>query len=231
LRVLPVDGAKASGDDLGMLGSADRLKRLILVRHGETAGESSIRYYGVTDVPLSDRGREQVREARKHVGGDTYQAVWASTLARSWQSALIVAPDHPIELESDFREIDFGRWEGLTIEEIAVADPRLHADWQAGKPGFEFPEGESRSAFRTRIARGLDRLCATGVESALIVVHKGVVRTLLELATGFTLGAGQPVLGGVVHASRNPHGDWYTGRSGSDATCSEPPLGIPIDPP
>ncbi len=157
----------------------DRLTRLILVRHGETAGQSSIRYYGVTDVPLSDLGREQVRRAREHIGGETYQGVWASTLCRSWDSARIIAPNHAVELESDFREIDFGRWEGLTIDEIEIADPGLYADWQARKPGFEFPDGEPRPAFRDRIARGLARLRASGVESALVVAHKGVVRTLL----------------------------------------------------
>ena len=165
----------------------DRLSRLILVRHGETEGQSSIRYYGVTDVPLSDLGREQVRAARQRVVGEVFEGVWASTLCRSWESASLVVPGHPIHLESDFREIDFGRWEGLTAEEIAVVDPGLHADWRGQRPGFEFPEGEARERFRVRIARGLDRLRATGVESALVVAHKGVVRTLLELVTGFTL--------------------------------------------
>ncbi|MBJ22868.1 MAG: histidine phosphatase family protein [bacterium] len=207
----------------------DRLGRLILIRHGETVGQSSIRYHGVTDVPLSDLGREQVHASRAHIGGETYEGVWASTLCRSWESARVVAPGHAIEIDSDFREIDFGRWEGLTIEEIAALDPEFYADWQARRPGFEFPEGETRAAFRARVARGLERLRATGVESALIVVHKGVVRTILELAAGFSLERDQPVLGGVVHASKNSCGQWYTGRSGSDASCSEAPLGIPIE--
>lgn len=206
----------------------DRLSRLILVRHGETAGQSSIRYYGVTDVPLSDLGRDQVRAARRHVGGETFQAVWASTLCRSWESASIIAPHHPIELESDFREIDFGHWEGLTAEEIARVDPESYAQWQENKWEFAFPGGETRPEFRARIARGLERLRGSGVESALVVAHKGVVRTLLELVTGFTLEPPEPELGGIVHASRNAGGEWYTGRIGSDASCSESPLGIPM---
>ena len=209
----------------------DRLSRLILVRHGETVGQSSIRYYGVTDVPLSDLGRQQVLSARQQVVGEVFEGVWASTLCRSWESASLVAPGHPIHLESDFREIDFGRWEGLTADEIARVDPELHADWRAQRPGFEFPEGEARARFRARVARGLDRLCATGVESALVVAHKGVVRTLLELVTGFTLDGEEPTLGGVVHASRNARGEWYTGRIGSDGTCSEAPVGRPIETP
>jgi broad specificity phosphatase PhoE len=201
---------------------SDRLRRIILVRHGETAGQSSIRYYGVTDVPLSDLGREQVRAARDEISLETCEAVWASTLCRSWESARILAPGRPVHLESDFREIDFGDWEGLTAEEIASRDSEGYARWQAGPLEFTFPGGETREAFRLRIARGLARLRATGVESALVAVHKGVVRTLLELIAGAHLPPSEPDLGGVVQASRDATGAWFTGRVGSDSSVSQP---------
>jgi broad specificity phosphatase PhoE len=207
----------------------DRLSRLILVRHGETAGQSSIRYYGATDVPLSDLGREQARRAREAIPGRTYDAVWSSSLSRAWESAQIIAPGAPIRIESDFREIDFGRWEGLTREEIEVADPEQHAIWQSRPPGFEFPEGEKRGEFRGRIETGLGRLRASGVSSVLVVAHKGVVRTLLELVTGQTLSEGSPDLGGVIQAYRDLDGQWQTGRRGSDSSCSVAPVGIPMD--
>ena len=181
-----VRGIRLSLDALRVEGEAtwmDRLGRLILVRHGETVGQSSLRYYGATDIPLSSLGRVQAREARSRIPGETFEAVWASCLARSWQAAQIIAPGHLVRLEADFREIDFGRWEGLTREEIEWLDPALHADWQTRKPGFEFPEGETRSGFRRRIEAGLSRLRASGVRSALVVAHKGVVRTLLELVS------------------------------------------------
>ena len=205
-----------------------RLKRLILVRHGETAGQSSIRYYGVTDVPLSDLGRAQVRAARDRICAETYDSVWASTLCRSWESAQIVAPGHGVHLVSDFREIDFGDWEGLTAEEIAHVDPEGHARWRQEGLSFTFPGGETRADFRARIARGLDRVRASGAESVLIAVHKGVVRTLLELVSGYTLESEEPVLGGVVQASRNARGEWFTGRIGSDSTVTEIGIGIPM---
>jgi broad specificity phosphatase PhoE len=207
----------------------DRLTRLILVRHGETAGQSSIRYYGATDVPLSDLGRAQAREARAQIPGKTFETVWASTLCRAWESARIIAPRDPVRLEADFREIHFGRWEGLTRQEIELADPALFAHWQAKKPGFEFPEGETRSDFRRRIERGLTHLRESEVQSALVVAHKGVVRTLLELVTDQTLEAEMPPLGGVIHASRDAAGSWSTGRIGSDRSCGEGPVGIPMD--
>lgn len=206
----------------------DRLSRLILVRHGETAGQSSIRYYGATDVPLSALGREQARAARRRIPGTTFEAVWASSLSRAWESAQIIAGRAPIRIESDFREIDFGRWEGLTLEEIQIADPEQHAIWQSRRSGFEFPEGETRSDFRNRIERGLARLRSTGVRSALVVAHKGVFRTLLELVSGQTLAADSPELGGVLQVYRDLNGTWKTGRPGSDPSCDAPPVGIPM---
>lgn len=209
----------------------DRLSRLILVRHGETAGQSSIRYYGATDVPLSKLGREQAGRARRAIPGTTFESVWASSLSRAWASAQIIASPHPIRIESDFREIDFGRWEGLTREEIEVVDPVLHAEWQSGRAGFEFPEGETRAEFRSRVAAGLARLRASEVRSALVVAHKGVVRALLELVSGQTLRPGFPDLGGVFQVYRDLDGVWQTGRVGSDVSCSAPPVGIPMQAP
>lgn len=206
------------------------LRRIILVRHGETAGQSSIRYYGVTDVPLSEIGREQIRAARERIRGEPIDAVWASTLCRSWESAAILAPGRSIHLASEFREIDFGDWEGLTADEIARADPEGHARWQEEGLDFTFPGGESRADFRARVARGLDRVRASGAESILVAVHKGVVRTLLEEVTGYTLAPDQPALGGVVQASREPDGTWYTGRRGSDASVSEAGIGARAEP-
>ena len=207
----------------------DALSRLILVRHGETAGQSSIRYYGATDVPLSPLGRDQARAAKARIPGETYEAVWSSSLCRAWASARIIAPGRDIRIEADFREIDFGRWEGLTREEIAELDPARFAQWESEGLAFGFPDGETRPAFRARIERGLARLRASGSRSVLVVAHKGVVRTLLELVAGQTLEPADPELGAVIHASRTASGEWITGRPGSDASCGEPALGVPLE--
>lgn len=179
------------------------------MRHGETEGQSSIRYFGATDIPLSDVGRAQVRRARERIGTERFELVVASSLSRAAESARILVPEpHPIRLESDFREVDFGRWEGLTREEIAQRDPDLFPIWQARLAHFDYPDGERRVDFRLRIERGLTRLRASGICSALVVAHKGVVRTLLELVSGETLAAAEPELGGVVRVARDAHGRW-----------------------
>lgn len=192
------------------------LSRIVLVRHGETEGESSIRFHGASDVALNDVGRRQAREARGQMPDDRCELVVASSLMRARQTAHIIAPDRAVRLEPDFREIDFGRWEGFTREEIAALDPDLYDAWQGKVSGFEFPEGERRGDFRARVERGLERLLACGVGSAVVVAHKGVVRTIAEGLSGAVLPAAEPELGAVVSLVRRGPNTWrITGRSPS----------------
>ena len=133
------------------------LLRIALVRHGETVGESRVRYFGSTDVPLSREGRVQALAARHAIPGDRWDDVVSSTLARAWQTARIVARGRPVALEHDFREICFGRWEGLTREEIAARDPELYAEWQQKGIDFDYPDGGSKFCVFVRI--NADDLC------------------------------------------------------------------------
>lgn len=188
------------------------LSRIVLVRHGETVGESSIRFHGATDVALSSEGREQAQAARVLIPGEGFGLVASSTLSRAWQTAQIVAPRRPVRLLAEFSEIDFGRWEGLTREEIAERDPILYEDWQTKRPGFEFPEGERRGDFRERVLRGLERVQQSGSQSAIIVAHKGVVRTIAESLSGDSLDAEEPPLGGVLQVMVHADGQWHLDR-------------------
>ena len=188
-----------------------RLRRILLVRHGETDGESSIRFHGSTDVGLSAEGREQVARAGRQVRLQPIDLVVASPLRRSWRGAWIAGGGAPVRLESDFREVDFGRWEGLTMEEIQARDPILCADWVSGADGFGYPEGESREGFRARVVQGVERLLAADVHSALLVLHKGVIRVIVEQLTDEPLPLGAPDLGGIVTLTRDAQGGWFQG--------------------
>lgn len=191
-----------------------RLRRLVLVRHGETDGQSSIRFHGSTDVDLSEEGREQMR--RIAVAHPETDLVVASPLRRSWRAGAIAGGGRPVRLEADFREIHFGRWEGLSREEIAASDPVLFEDWQKRAPGFEFPGGEPREAFRERVQRGLDRVLAADAHGALLVLHKGVIRAIAEALTGEALAPDEPAVGSAVVLTRRPDGRWFRGQHSSN---------------
>jgi broad specificity phosphatase PhoE len=203
-----------------------RLCRLVMVRHAETVGRSSVRFHGSTDVALSEEGRAHMREVARSLRHEVFDLVVASPLRRSWEAAAVCAAGAPVLLVHDFREIDFGRWEGCTREEIEARDPVLFRDWQARAPGFEFPGGERRADFRARVLRGLETLKQSGAAAALVVVHKGVVRTLAEALLGAPLAEGEPELGGVVGVSCGPDDRWRLGRRSSNPPGIEEPAAV-----
>jgi broad specificity phosphatase PhoE len=163
---------------------------LILVRHGETAGQSSIRYYGRTDTPLSDEGRAQMRAAARALEREVFNRVFASNLCRATEGARIIAGDGaPIVAVEEFAEIDFGRFEGLTIDEIRRAAPDEFERWQRLRldASYRYPEGESGAEFRNRVKLGMERMFETWRDgrgefsgTALLVAHRGVIRIILE---------------------------------------------------
>lgn len=165
--------------------------KLFLVRHGETEGLSSIRYYGSTDIPLSDTGRAQIRAVRAalidKLGGFEGTRVISSPLYRAVESARLIAPGHDRFMTIDeFRELDFGLFEGLTEAEIAERHPQEHARWIRDRlsPDYTFPGGDNRRLFSERVQRGIDaiiRECDVGgddAKNAVVVAHRGVIRAI-----------------------------------------------------
>jgi len=195
--------------------------RLVLVRHGETVGNSSIRYHGRTDVALSELGRRQMRAARDGAGG--FAPVFTSPLVRAAEGALIIAgQDAATTAIEEFVEVDFGLFEGLTAEEIAERYPEEFRRWNANRlaADFIYPEDESRTAFVARVARGTARMLALlhdaragsrAGSNALLVAHRGVIREVVRQLTGVF----EPHIGlGSIHIlDQEPGGaDFRTAR-------------------
>jgi broad specificity phosphatase PhoE len=174
--------------------------RLVLVRHGETVGNSSIRYYGRTDLALSELGRRQMRAAREWLtareGAREFAPVFSSPLVRAAEGARIIAgEDARAFVIDEFVEVDFGLFEGLTSEEIAERYPEEFRRWNADRfaPDFVYPEGESRADFVIRVTCGAARMLALWQDAraggrsashALLVAHRGVIRAVVRQLTG-----------------------------------------------
>ena len=162
------------------------MTRLTLVRHGETEGQSSIRYHGRNDVPLSAFGRVQMQRVRAALQTQCFDAIYASRLSRSVEAAAIIADISPQQLGgitrvAGFDEIDFGEWEGLTAEEIRARDPERYARWRSSRGDFQYPGGESVGAFRQRVARALHEVLAQAPPGHLLfAVHKGIIHSVLS---------------------------------------------------
>jgi broad specificity phosphatase PhoE len=153
--------------------------RLTLVRHGETVGQSSIRYYGSTDVALSELGITQMTRVRQALAAERFDAVLTSALCRTVEAARIIAPNLEAQAVAGFNEICFGDWEGLTREEIAARDPRGYAAWRSSLHEFTYPNGDCVSVFRSRVAETFQTLLPALPANVLIIVHRGIVSTIL----------------------------------------------------
>jgi alpha-ribazole phosphatase len=164
------------------------MRRLFLVRHGETEGRSSVRFLGRTDTPLAEEGRDQVRRVREALAGIAFERAFVSPLRRAVESARILLDGTPLVAKSveGFREIDFGRIEGLTEAEVAAREPEFFRLWRVEKRSNGYPEGETYDEFRTRVVAAYDRLEAEGEirGDVLVVSHRGTIRSILTRCLG-----------------------------------------------
>ncbi len=196
-----------------LAGTAQR--RVFLVRHGETVGNSATRFYGATDVALADLGRRQIAALIPRLADECFAAVVHSPLARATESAAILCAGlrtAPPSVESDatLLEVDFGVFEGKTIEAIEAADPQWFRRWRDGE-AEGFPGGDVLADFRSRVARGFDALLARfPAGQLLVVVHKGVVKAVLAacLGVGFDQLRTWPLDLGSLHVLERIDGNW-----------------------
>ncbi len=164
--------------------------RVYLVRHGETMWNAESRYQGHTDVPLSDRGREQARRLSRRLAGQRYHAVYASSLVRAAETAEIIAAPHGLEVVrvAALKEINFGAWEGLTREEIVRIFGPLYDEWWRRPLTTRLPEGESYADVVARSWGALrDIVRRHAGQQVLVVSHGGVIRALVGYILGMDL--------------------------------------------
>jgi len=162
--------------------STPTLTRLWLIRHGEPDAEVRGRCYGRLDVGLSAEGRRQLERVAERLAREPLSAIFASPRKRAVESAQILAARHVcgVRTDEDLREIDFGDFEGLTYDEIALRHPERFRQWMDRPTEVEFPNGESFPAMRARVRRAVAALRRRHPSQCVaLVTHGGVIRIAL----------------------------------------------------
>ena len=154
-----------------------------LIRHGAISPTLQGRYIGMTDVPLSEDGRQAVRKLNESMDYPYAKVVFTSPLKRCTQTANIIYPDiQPLVIEQ-LSECHFGEWENKTADELRGDE--TFAKWLAGDSEVKPPRGESTADFTRRICimfeSIVDGLIKTGTTDAAIITHGGVMNTLLAV--------------------------------------------------
>lgn len=164
--------------------------RLFLVRHAETTWNRERRYQGWTDTPLSETGRTQAEAVARALGDPPLAAVYSSPLQRARDTALAIARPHrrDVRTEEAFKEMGFGRWEGLTVAEARALDPAFYQVWLDTPLQVTPPGAESLAAVKARVLAGLEELRSEhDEESVCLVTHAVVARVLILEALGLPL--------------------------------------------
>ncbi|GAA4352169.1 histidine phosphatase family protein [Variovorax defluvii] len=166
--------------------------RLIAVRHGETAWNVDTRIQGQLDIALNATGLWQARRVGEALADEEIGAIYASDLARAWQTAEEIARPRTLTIcaEPGLRERAFGHFEGRTFADIDANLPEQARLWRTRDPSFAPEGGESLLDFRERVTATAARLAARHPgELVVLVAHGGVMDVLYRAATGQELQA------------------------------------------
>jgi uncharacterized phosphatase len=156
--------------------------RLYYLRHGQTTWNADgNRYAGASDVPLTDLGVRQAKAGAALIRDIHFDAVFCSGLSRALETAKLVLEgrDVPIVQDPRLNEMNYGNWEGRTLDEI-LAEPGNHwHDWARDPDGWRPGEtGELASELVARVTSFLYDVMQPG-RTVLAVAHHTTGRLLI----------------------------------------------------
>jgi probable phosphoglycerate mutase len=134
---------------------------LVLVRHGETEWTDSGRHTSYSDIPLTERGREQAAELASRLLGRAFRLVVTSPRSRAVDTCALAGVGARAEISDDLAEWDYGDYEGRTTAQIREQVP----GWTIFTHGA--PGGETARQVGARADRVLARTVAAGGDVAL----------------------------------------------------------------
>lgn len=174
--------------------------KLVFIRHTKVAVRAGI-CYGQTDVAVASSYREELKQIAEKLKGLPADQVFSSPLGRCSRLATDLFPYCPVTFDERLRELNFGRWEGKSWDEIYRSDAGKF--WMDHYLTASCPEGESYPELRERVGSFLQMVTALKAGHVVVVTHGGVIRLVKSLLDD------QPVK--EVFATFNPdYGGIYT---------------------
>lgn len=153
-----------------------------LIRHGQTEWNLTGKYQGATDVPLSELGEKQAEFAAKWFDSIPLDGIFASPLVRAKVTAQKLADRKHMALRicPQFREISFGKWEGLTYEEIEARWPGAVEQMYNAPDTLHIEGGETFGQVEARTMQGIHDIIREGDNKTYAIVsHGAAIRTIL----------------------------------------------------
>jgi len=155
--------------------------RLILVRHGQTALNEKNVFRGRLDIPLNETGIQQANAIAERLATFNINIIYSSPLKRALETAQIIGTRLNIntEIDNNLVDFDFGKWQGLTIEEIQKQFPEFYEIWLKDPHMVKIPDGENLALVRSRVSKLLSKLIRNDGGNIAIVSHRVILKVLI----------------------------------------------------
>ena len=145
---------------------------IYLIRHGKTEANERKLYCGSTDLPLSEGGREELRQLHYEIKNARFLT---SGRSRTNETLKILFGDVPYEEDSRFREVDFGIFEMHSYEQLK--DSPEYQAWLTGDNEANVPPGgESGEQMKARVLKALCEI----KEDTVLITHGGVIAAIMQ---------------------------------------------------
>ncbi len=164
------------------------MKKIYLIRHGETNFNAESRMLGRMDVPLNENGIEQATKLAERLRYTQIKQIYSSPLERCLLTTNIVNNYHQKEIKVSENLIEHakGAWEGLSHEQIEKQYPTRYRQFSAGEDILP-PGGETFKDVLERIKPFLNHIIQEKEEEILVVAHGGVNRVILGYLAGLDI--------------------------------------------
>jgi len=136
------------------------MTRIFLVRPGATDFDDQGRIKGRLDIPLNEKGSDQVTQTVRDLAEVEFECIFAAPCQASQQTASALAESHGIKCKTLelLQNLDSGLWQGKLIEEVKNGQPKVYRLWQDQPETVCPPEGEMLQAARDRVRQALRKI-------------------------------------------------------------------------
>jgi len=152
-----------------------------LVRHGETEWNVKQVFRGRIDIELSEMGMKQAGLLAEYLRDIKVEAIYSSPLKRALQTAEVIACCHRLNIKivPALIDFDFGRWQGLSRQEVKDKYKELYAEWLENPLRVRMPDGEELDEVRKRALGAVESIISKHVGIAVLVSHRVVNKVLI----------------------------------------------------
>lgn len=161
--------------------------QVFLVRHGETEWSLNGRHTGITDIPLTEHGKQVARSLAPILAKEKFRLVLTSPLQRARETCRLAGFEDRAAIEPDLKEWNYGRYEGLTSSQIHATAP----GWLLFRDGA--PDGEQPAEIGSRVDRVIEK-ARTVMGDVIVFAHGHVLRVFAARWLGLPPSEGQHFL-------------------------------------